>query len=230
MNKEELAGYLDFANHHAESTAAAIKELCQKVKEHGFHSAFVNPCFVASARAEMGAEGRVGTVVAFPLGQETTSVKLLAAQQAIRAGADELDVSMNIGWFKNGQTDQVLEEMKRIVLSVRQLKRESIIKFIIETGLLSIDEIQKAAKLVVDSGADFVKTSSGFGPRGAEIRDVELIKEAVGDRAKIKVAGGIDTYDGAIGFIIAGAHQIGTSHAMEIINGEKNESSSGVGE
>ncbi len=217
MDSKILAAYLDLANHHADATPAMIKDLCQKVKKYRFHSAFVNPVYVRLARENL-AEGVVGTVVSFPLGQESSDLKILAAVEAVRHGADELDVSMNVGWFKAGKEEAVLEEMKLVVEAAKTIKRKTVVKFIIETGFLSEGEIKKASLLVLKSGADFVKTCSGVGPRGATLKDVELIRQAVGDKIKVKVAGGIDARQEAIDFIGAGVNRIGTSKAVEIIN------------
>ena len=217
MDPEKLAKYLDLANHHQEATPEDIKELCQKVKEYGFHSAFVNPCYISLAREFLGEKGIVGTVISFPLGQDTKNTKIIASIDAVKKGADELDISMNVGLFKAGKYDLVLEEMQSIVEAVKNIKKITIVKFIIETGQLSDEEIKKASQLVLESGADFVKTTSGLGPRGASLKDVELIKEAIGDKIKIKVAGGIDTLKEATDFIQAGVDRIGTSKAIEII-------------
>ncbi|MBN1263674.1 MAG: deoxyribose-phosphate aldolase [Candidatus Pacebacteria bacterium] len=219
MDKQKLAGYLDFANHRADATEKSIRFLCQQVKAYGFHSAFVNPCYVPLAKELLGEEGVVGTVIGFPLGQEIQAVKVFASVEAAKKRADELDVSMNVGWFKAGWDKLVLAEMRAIVEAVRNIREKTIIKFIIETGFLNEAEIKKAAELVVRSGADFVKTCSGMGPRGARLRDVVLIRSAIGDQAKIKVAGGIGTCREAIAFIEAGARQIGTSKAVEILDG-----------
>lgn len=216
MDKQTLANYLDFANHHQGAQPEQIKELCRQVKEHGFYSAFVNPCYVGLARKLMG-EGKVGTVIAFPLGQETKTIKVAAAVEAIKNGADELDVSMNVGLFKAGKFMEVREEMKQVVQEVKSLKESALVKFIIETGLLSSEEIKKASELVWQAGADFIKTCSGFGPRGAKLSDVDLIKSVVGKQLKIKVAGGVDTKQEAMSFIERGVSRIGTSHAQEII-------------
>lgn len=220
-----LASYLDFANHKQEATPEDIEKLCQSVREHGFHSAFVNPCYVSLARRLLGENAVVGTVVSFPLGQDTLEDKVASAINSIKNGADELDVSMNVGLFKAGRDSEVLEEMKEIVQRAKEASPKTIIKFIIETGLLADDEIKEASELVVSSGADFVKTNSGLGPRGASLNDVALIKEAIGDKqslslrdkVRIKVAGGIETYDQAVSFLKAGAVRIGTSHAPEIV-------------
>ena len=194
MDKKDLAGFLDFANHHADATPEAIKILCAKVRKFSFHSAFVNPCFVPLAKEALGEGGIVGTVVAFPLGQDSREAKVFAAIELARKRADELDVSMNVGLFKAGQSREVLEEMQVVVQSVKSIRPKTVVKFIIETGFLDDEEIKKASELVVEAGADFVKTCSGWGPRGASLKDVELIKAAIGDQVKIKVAGGIDNF------------------------------------
>lgn len=216
MDKQTLAKYLDFANHHQDATPEDIKELCQKVKKYGFHSAFVNPSYISLAKELLG-DGVVGTVIDFPLGQGTKEIKILASIDAVRKGADELDVSMNVGLFKAGEHEQILEEMKAVVDAAKNIRKAVVLKFIIETGYLTAEEIKKASRLVLQSGADFVKTNSGWGPRGARLKDVDLIREAVGDKLKIKVAGGVDTFQEAIDFINRGVARIGTSHAVGII-------------
>ncbi|PJE67863.1 deoxyribose-phosphate aldolase [Candidatus Shapirobacteria bacterium CG10_big_fil_rev_8_21_14_0_10_40_9] len=221
MDPKKLAQYLDLANHHQEATPEEIHELCQKVKEYGFHSAFVNPCYISLAREFLGEKGIVGTVISFPLGQDTKNTKIIASIDAVKKGVDELDISANVGLFKAGKYDEVLEEMQSIVEAVKNIKKGVLIKFIIETGQLSDEEIKKASQLVLESGADFVKTTSGLGPRGASLKDVELIKEAIGDKIKIKVAGGIDTLKEAEDFIGAGADRMGTSKGVEIIEEAK---------
>jgi len=222
MDQRTLVSYLDLAKHHPETSEKEVRDLCQAVKKYGFHSAFVNPCWVKLAREILGeSRGVVGTVISFPLGQEMKDIKVLSAIEAVNQGANELDISMNVGLFKEGKTDLVLAEMETIVKVVKTLKKSTLVKFIIETGLLTEEEIKKASQLVLKSGADFVKTCSGMGPRGASLKDVELIKSMVGGRIKIKVAGGIDTYQEAIDFINAGVDRIGTSKAIEILEGLK---------
>lgn len=217
MDPKKLAKYLDLANHHQEATPEDIKKLCQEVQEYGFHSAFVNPCYLSLARELLGREGKVGTVISFPLGQDTKNTKISAAIDAVKKGADELDVCLNVGLFKAKEEEKVLEEMRAVVEAAKDVKGTVIVKFIIETGLLADEEIKKASQLVLESGADFVKTTSGMGPRGASLEDVRLIREAVGEKIKIKVAGGIDTLKEAEDFISVGADRIGTSKGVEII-------------
>jgi deoxyribose-phosphate aldolase len=221
VNKQKLATHLDLANHHPDATPEDIKKLCQSVLKHGFNSAFVNPYFVKLAREQIGEKGKVGTVVGFPIGQDTKAVKAVGAIDAAKNGADELDISMNVGLFKAGDDQAVFTEMQAVIEAAKSYQKTVLVKFIIETGFLTDDEIKKASELVLKSGADFVKTCSGWGPRGAKIKDVELIKSAIGDRVKIKVAGGIHTYQKAIAFLEEGANRIGTSKAIEIVSGTK---------
>lgn len=219
-----IAAQLDLANHHSTATEGDIKDICEKVKQYGFNSAFVNPYFIQFAKT-LGV--KVGTVISFPLGQETFSVKVGCTESYVSLGADELDVSLNVGFIKSGKWADSLVEMKAIVETARSINSLVIIKFIPECGFLTDDEIKRTAELMVDSGADFFKTCSGMGPRGATIKDVTLVREAVGNKLKIKVAGGIENYDQAKSFIAAGANRIGTSHAVEIISKSETEPSSG---
>jgi deoxyribose-phosphate aldolase len=222
MDPSQLAPYLDLANHHANSTPQDIKVLCEKVIKYGFNSAFVNPYHVSFVRENFGPKLKVGTVISFPLGQDVLDIKAAAAKRALQDGADELDVSLNINLLKSDQSSSLLE-MRSLVEITKSAGDEKIIKFIIETGFLTPDEIMKASELVLASSADFVKTDSGMGPRGATIEDIQLIRKAIGDKIKIKAAGGIETYDQAIAFINAGVARIGTSRAVEIITQAKPE-------
>ncbi|MBI4099418.1 deoxyribose-phosphate aldolase [Candidatus Microgenomates bacterium] len=220
----DLAKYLDLANHHANATEEDVRVICEKVKKYGFNSAFVNPAYVVLAKS-LGV--KVGTVIAFPLGQEILAIKLAAARAALTDGADELDVSLNVGYIKEGKWDKVTKEMKAIVGATREISTGKIVKFIPECGYLTDEEIKRAAELMVEAGADFFKTCSGMGPRGATLDDVRLVRQTVGQKIKIKVAGGIETYDQAREFINAGADRIGTSHAVEIVTGAAAQKSSG---
>ncbi len=218
MDKSALVKYLDFANHHQEATPDDIRWLCQKVKEYHFHTAFVNPFYVSLAKDYLKeVNGLVGTVIAFPLGQEAKDIKVLSAIKAVKDGVDELDVSLNIGLFKAGKSQEVFTEMKTILTSAKEIKKATIVKFIVETGLLSDEEIKKAAELVFQSGADFVKICSGMGPRGASLKDVRLVKSVIDNKIKVKVAGGIDSLKEALDFIKNGVSRIGTSKAIEIV-------------
>lgn len=225
MDRQKLASHLDLANHHPDATFFEIEIICKLVRDYEFNSAFCNPIYVAYAKdyaeAILKAKIKIGTVVSFPIGQDELEVKLHSAKEAVKDGADEIDVSTNVGYLKFGQSSLYLNEMKKIVDRVRHEKKETTVKFIIETGLLTDSEIKKASELVLQSGADFIKTCSGWGPRGASLKDVALIKEAVGSKIKIKVAGGIHTHQRTLAFFEKGADRIGTSKAVEIVMGAK---------
>lgn len=234
-----LASYLDLANHHAHATKEDIKKICADVVTNGFHAAFVNPCYITLAKetlaliqSGLAEKAKVGTVISFPLGADTIAAKRAAANEAVMLGADELDVVPNIGIYIEGNQDGFLSEMKAIVESARMAGKPVIVKFIIEVGYLIADannttfdtpgalRLAEAAHLVQQAGADYVKIGSGMGPRGPSLTDYTIVRNAVGKEMKIKVAGGITTYEQAKPFIDAGVTRIGTSHAVEIIKGD----------
>lgn len=222
MDRATLVKYLDLANHHAEASYDDIEVLCDHVAKYGFNAAFVNPFYISSAQKYayeiLKKKIKIGTAISFPLGQETLATKIASALEAVKNGADEIDVSTNTGLLNFGQDELYSEELKQIVEAVKNQRKETVVKFIIETGLVLFeDRIKKAAEMILRSGADFVKVCSGMGPRGASLKDVELVKSVVGDKIKIKVAGGIDTLKEATDFIQAGVSRIGTSKAIEII-------------
>lgn len=214
-----IAHYLDYANHHSNTTHEDVQKLSKAVIQYFFNGVFINPLYISYAKELLDGQGKIGTVISFPLGQELLSVKISSVEQAIYAGADELDVSLNVGAIKEARWNIIEQEMKDIISAARLIRSDIIVKFIPETGYLTPFEIKKTAELMVQAGADFFKTCSGMGPRGATIEDVTLVREAVGSAIKIKVAGGISTYQQARAFIDAGANRIGTSRAVEIIQG-----------
>lgn len=210
MNQTDIAASLDLANHHANATARDIEKICDDVLRHGFNAAFVNPTYITVAKKKLGGKAKVGTAISFPLGGDTVEMKVFAAKESIKLGADELDIVPNNALLAS-------EEMITIVKAARLVRADIVIKFILETGYLNDNQIQTGARAIVDAGADFVKICSGMGRRGASLNDVKLVKDAIGDRARIKVAGGIDTLEEARGFLTAGADRIGTSAAVKII-------------
>ena len=232
MDKHHLASHLDLANHHANATIKDIKHLCEQVVKYGFNGAFVNPCYVSLAKSFVGHQAKVGTVISFPLGQDTTEIKVSSSIQAVKDGADELDIVPNNSILISGVLDNSRTQLNAIVTSVRDINKETVIKFILETGDLSPlpeahptpeqvmqgnERIKTGARLVLESGADFVKICTGMGRRGPSLMDVALVKEVVSGKIKIKVAGGITTYTQAKAFLDAGVDRIGTSHAVEIL-------------
>ena len=214
-----IASHLDLANHHASATPEDVKNICASVLKYGFNGAFVNPCYIALAREELEDKAKVGTAFSFPLGQDSLEMKVYCAKEAIRLGADELDIVPNNGLLlaENG-FGQYREELQTIVKAARAQRSDIVVKFIIETGFLEEVLIKRASEAILASGADFIKICSGMGPRGASLEDVRLVREAIGNAPiKIKVAGGIDTIQEARSFLAAGAHRIGTSKAVEIM-------------
>ena len=215
-SKEELAKLIDHTILSPAATPRDVERYCRETLEYGFWGVMVNPYYVSLAKAVIGNRAKVMSVVGFPFGATKPFLKAREAEAALNDGADEIDMVMNIGAFKAGLYELVEREVKAVASVVHDYG--GVLKVIIETGYLTPDEIAKASRLVVDAGADFVKTSTGYGPRGATVEDVEIIRRAVGDRAGVKAAGGIRTADQAIAMIKAGANRIGSSHGVDIIN------------
>jgi deoxyribose-phosphate aldolase len=178
----------------------------------------VLPCWLELIVRELeGSEVVPSTVIAFPFGAETTEVKAATAKWAVQIGAGELDMVMAIGQFKSGNHDYVRRDIEAVVEAAKGIRSDVIVKVIIETGYLTDEEKQVAAQVVEAAGADFVKTSTGFGPKGATVEDVKLLKQSVSERVKVKAAGGIRTWQQAHALLLAGADRLGTSSAAEIL-------------
>lgn len=217
MDKRKLSSYIDHTLLKPEATADQIDLLCAQARQHGFASVCVLPYWVRrSAQQLKESPVKVGTVVGFPLGGNTASIKVKESSQAVSDGAQEIDMVINIGALKSGSFDQVHKEIEAVV---REVEGEALVKVIIETALLNPEEKRVACQIAVAAGAHFVKTSTGFSGGGATVEDVRLIKEIVGERAGIKASGGIRTYSAAIGLIQAGATRLGTSSALAILEG-----------
>ncbi|MBC7327585.1 deoxyribose-phosphate aldolase [bacterium] len=220
---EEFGKMIDYAILRPDADEETIKKGCEEAKRWHFAALCVHPCWVPIAREHLkGSDVKLCTVVGFPLGTNTKNVKIAEAKNALSLGADELDVVANIGLFKSGKHEEFLEEIKAIVetckmFSLSPRRGATIIKIIIECGYLNKEEIKQAARLLLGSGADFIKTSTGFGPRGSQVEDVRLIRGVVGGAMRIKAAGGIKTMNDVISFLTAGADRIGTSSAVEIM-------------
>lgn len=171
-----------------------------------------------------GTDVQIATVIGFPFGNTTTEVKVFETKQAIENGADEIDMVINIGWLKTGEYDKVGAEIK----AIKQACGEKLLKVIVETGYLTEEEIRKVTHVVDHAGADFIKTSTGFGPRGASLRDIELFREE-SKRLLIKAAGGVRDHEAALKFIKLGSSRIGTSSGTKLVSppkeGEKQQSS-----
>ena len=219
MDIASFARTIDHTNLKATATPADIKQLCEEAKIYDFASVCVNPCYVSLA-AGLLQSIPVCTVVGFPLGSCTTSAKVFEAIQAMENGASEIDMVIQIGALKAGDYSFVSYDISEVVKAVHS--KGNLVKVIIETCYLSSDEIQTAGKIVINSGADFVKTSTGFGSGGATAENVALLKSFIHDKIKIKAAGGIRNLQDALRMLDAGADRLGTSASVTIIEEFKN--------
>ena len=204
----DIAKYIDYTLLKATATPADIEKLCKEALEYGFYSVCVNSGYVPLAAEQLkGSKVKVCTVVGFPLGAMSTQAKLYEASVALSQGAQEIDMVLNVGLFLSGNVAKVLDA----IALLKQETGDRVLKVIIETCYLNDDQKRLASQVCVDAGADFVKTSTGFGTGGATLADVELIREVVGDRAKIKASGGIRDKQTALQYISLGVDRIGAS-------------------
>jgi deoxyribose-phosphate aldolase len=213
---KDIAKYIDHTLLKPDATPTEIERLCQEAREYGFAAVCVNPPF-AKLCADLlrGTDVAVAVVVGFPLGAHTTATKVFETEQAIVEGASEIDMVINIGALKARRDDYVREDIRNVVEAAHRLT--AIVKVIIEAALLSDDEKTRACKLAMQAGADFVKTSTGFGPGGATVHDVELMRRTVGPGLGVKAAGGVKTLSQAQEMIAAGATRIGASAGVKIV-------------
>lgn len=211
-----IAQLIDHTLLKPEAGRSDIVKLCTEAREHGFASVCVNPYWVGLAATELqNTSVKVCTVVGFPLGATTEFVKSTEANEAIGAGASEVDMVLNVGALKSGDIDTVLEEIG--LLSEICHVQEAILKVILETGLLTQDEKQLACELAVKAKADFVKTSTGFVSKGATVEDVSLMRSIVGPKIGVKASGGIRTLSDVERMVEAGASRIGASAGIAIM-------------
>ncbi len=201
-----------------EATREQIEKLCNEAKEYDFKSVCVNPYWVKFASELLsGSNTLVCTVIGFPLGANSTKIKAFETKTAIEEGAGEVDMVINIGELKAKNYDAVKSDIEEVVKAAGEIP----VKVIIETCLLSDDEIKKVSEIILETGATFVKTSTGFSTGGAKVEDVALIKEVVGDSKLIKASGGIRDFETASKMIEAGANRLGVSAGIEIVKGAK---------
>ena len=204
----DIAKYIDYTLLKATATPADIEKLCKEALEYGFYSVCVNSGYVPlAAQLLKDTDTKVCTVVGFPLGAMSTQAKLYETSVALTQGAQEIDMVLNVGLFLSGNVAKVLDE----IALLKQETGDRVLKVIIETCYLNDDQKRLASQVCVDAGADFVKTSTGFGTGGATLADVQLIREVVGDRAKIKASGGIRDKQTALQYISLGVDRIGAS-------------------
>ena len=208
-----LASYIDHTLLKPTATKADILKICEEAKQYHFASVCVNPCWVKlCAEVLKGSGVKVCTVIGFPLGANTSEIKAAEASLAIKEGASEVDMVINIGALKEGNTDYVYQD----ILDVRKASEGKTLKVIIETSYLTDEEKKTVCQLCAKAGADFVKTSTGFSSAGATAEDVKLMKEASG--IKVKASGGVRTKEDALKMIEAGASRLGASAGVKIVS------------
>lgn len=196
-----------------------IKALCDDGMEYGVASVCIPASYVREAREYVGDKLRICTVIGFPNGYSTTAVKCYETEDAVKNGADEIDMVINIGWLKDKRYSMVLDEIR----AVKRACGEKLLKVIIETCLLTDEEKIVMCKLVSESGADYIKTSTGFSKGGATLEDVALFSAHVAPHLKIKAAGGISSIEDAESFLSLGAERLGTSRIVKIVKSEKSD-------
>ncbi|HCM91426.1 MAG TPA: deoxyribose-phosphate aldolase [Lachnospiraceae bacterium] len=213
MDKEKILAACDHTLLLQGSTWDEIKVICDDAMKYKTASICIPPCYVKAAYEYMGGKIPVCTVIGFPNGNMTTATKVFETEDALKNGAEEIDMVINIGMLKAGEYDYVLNEIK----DIKHACGDHILKVIIETCLLTDDEKIKMCELVTKAGADYIKTSTGFSTSGATFDDVKLFKEHVGENVKIKAAGGISSLEDAERFMALGADRLGTSRIVKII-------------
>lgn len=212
-----IAAMIDHTVLKPDTTKETVLKVCQEARDHGFWSVCVNPYYVTTVKeALQGTDVKVTAVIGFPLGANISEVKAFETKLAIRDGADEIDMVLNVGAMKNGEYDVVESDIKAVVDA---LEGDVILKVILENCLLTKDEIKIASELSVKAGAHYVKTSTGFSTGGATVEDIRLMRATVGPEIGVKASGGVRTTEDAIAVIEAGASRIGASSSVSIVEG-----------
>jgi len=214
--------YIDHTLLKPDATAPEIKKLCEEARAHKFASVCVNPCHVEFAKAELEqSDVKLCTVIGFPLGANSTATKCFETELALKQGADEFDMVINVGWLKEKKYTMILSEIDQL----KELIGNRILKVIVEISLLTDQEIIEISKIVSKSKADFIKTSTGFGAHGATLEAVKLFSENISAETKIKASGGIRDYKTAKAYIDLGVSRIGSSSGINIMEEYKNKAS-----
>ena len=209
--------YFDSTLLKSASTKEDIKKLCMDAKKYEFATVCINPCYVSYA-SDLLKNTKVGvcTVIGFPLGANTTNIKVEEARDAISNGASEIDMVINVGFLKDKDYDYIKNE----ILEIKKVTSNKILKVIIETCYLDEDEIIKMTEICNETGVDYIKTSTGFGTRGASFDDIKIINKYKNDKLKVKASGGIRTKEDAKKYIELGVNRIGTSNAVKMMEDE----------
>lgn len=224
ISDHDIAEKIDHTLLKPEATPGEVKTLCEEARKYDFASVCVNPCYVSlCAQLLKGSNVKVCTVIGFPLGATTTETKICEAEQALKNGAEEIDMVINVGMLKAGDFSFVKNDVQQVVNAAK--KYNAICKVILETALLTDKEKVEACVICKNAGADFVKTSTGFSKGGATVGDVALMKFVVGSKMGVKASGGIRSREDAKAMIESGADRIGASASIKIVSGETGESS-----
>ncbi|MBN1298100.1 MAG: deoxyribose-phosphate aldolase [Actinobacteria bacterium] len=224
LTREQLAKTIDQTLLRPVATVSEVQSLCISAKKNHFAAVVVNPSYVVVAKKILsGSDVKVCSVVGYPMGANTIETKVFEARDNVKKGADELDVVINLGMIKSGNFSYIEKEIGVIISVIRreqmaEYNKQINIKIVIEAGALEKEEIIEICKIVEVSGADFIKTATGFGNRGAELDDVRLIREIVTRNIGVKAAGGIRSFKDAQALIDAGATRLGTSSGLNIID------------
>lgn len=222
MDKQDLINIIDYTFLKPTASKEDIFSFCSETIEHGFKTVFVNPYYVSYAHSLLSPHNiKVGVPIGFSLGGATTHTKVEETKEAIKNGAEEIDMLINLGALKSKEFDVVRNDISEVVKASEGL----LVKVIIETALLTEEEKITAANLIVEAGADFVKTATGFNGGGATVEDVQLLRSVVGEGFGVKAAGGVRNYEDALTIIKAGANRIGASGAIDIISGKTSNAS-----
>lgn len=215
MQNAEILKHIDHTLLKADCTWQQIQKLCEEHITFRTASVCVPPAYITGIRQKYGDRVRICTVIGFPLGYMTAQTKVFEAGDAVAKGADEVDMVINLCDVKNGAFDRVTAE----IAAVKQAVGERVLKVIIETCYLNDEEKISLCRCVTDAGADYIKTSTGFGTAGATLADIELFKRHIGANVKIKAAGGVKTREDLVAFLEAGCARIGTSSAVALLTG-----------
>lgn len=224
MERKEIAKFIDHTQLSACATESDIKKLCEEAVKYGFASCCVNPVYVPFAAESLRGSGvKVCTVIGFPLGANSIDDKASQAAMCVSEGADEVDMVVNLGAVKDRRWEDVFEEIYAVRCAVDDVdcgeNKKIVEKVILETCYLNDEEIVTVCEKAKEAGADFVKTSTGFGSGGASVHDVELMRKTVGKDMGVKASGGIRTFEDAVAMLDAGANRLGCSASVKIVEG-----------
>lgn len=215
----DIANYIDHTLLKSDATTEQIRVLCEEARQYSFASVCTNSVFTSFVAEQLrGSEVKTCAVVGFPLGAMATKAKALETKTAVEDGAEEIDMVLAIGLLKQGEDEKVRSDIEAVV---REAHPKASVKVIIEACLLTDEEKERACRLSLEAGADYVKTSTGFSTGGASLEDVRLMKKTVGEKMKVKASGGIRTLRSVLDFIEAGADRIGTSNGVQIVEEAK---------